>query len=382
MPIVLFPRLLMQLVSLLLLALGVYLAWSWWRGYDVIGVDGVARHAHAAAWRLWTGAALLAGSIGGGRVLVLLLMPAGREPPHGRSDARIVHAPDGSALHVESSGIAGAPIVVMTHGWGLSSQAWGETRTALEAKFRVVVWDLPGLGRSKGPKDGTYSLDGFAQALAAVVESEGGGPVVLVGHSIGGMTTQTFFRVAPQSVRRRVVGVALVDTTYEDPIQTMWLSALWRALKTPLIRPLLHLMIWLSPVVWLSSWQGYLSGSSHLVMRLTGFGRFATRGQVELTARLATKGSPAVQAKGNLAMLRWSVAETLGHIAPPLLVLSGSKDIVTLPDAGRTIAASAPHGRYVEVEGCGHMGFMERADVYNPQILDFASACFATAAPS
>ncbi len=247
-------------------------------------------------WRLWVGIALFAGSFGAGRLIVLLFMRSGKEPEHTRSEARLLHAPDGSKLHIESSGRSDAPLVVLTHGWGLNSTAWGEARKQLSTQFRVVVWDLPGLGRSKGPRDGAYSLDRFAQALTAIVASEGDGPVVLVGHSIGGMTTQTFFRVAPEAIRSRVVGVVLVDTSYQDPVRTMFLSGLWRALKAPVIQPLMHLMVWFSPLVWLMSWQGYLSGSNHLVMRLTGFGRFATRGQVDLTARLASKGSPAVQA--------------------------------------------------------------------------------------
>lgn len=377
MPIVLFPRLLMQLLSLALLAMGGYLVWSWWQGFDVVRADGVVLHAHAAAWRLWTGVALLVGSLGGGRLVVLLLLPAGREPEHTRTEGRVVQAPDGAALHVETSGRADAPVVVLTHGWGLNSTAWGETRVVLRDRFRVLTWDLPGLGRSKGPEDGVYTLDRFAQALEAVVQAQGDGPVVLVGHSIGGMTTQTFFHTAPEALRRRIAGVVLVDTTHEDPIQTMWLAGLWRALKAPLIEPLMHLTIWLSPLVWLSSWQSYLSGSSQIVMRLTGFGRFATRGQVELTARLAAKGSPAVQAKGNLAMLHWRVTETLPTVAPPVLALAGLRDIVTLPRASHDIVRATPRGRVVEIDGCGHMGFMERADLYDAEIARFATECFA-----
>ena len=129
----------------------------------------------------------------------------------------------------------------------------------------------------------------------------------------------------------------------------------------------------LSPLVWLSSWQSYLSGSSQLAMRLTGFGRHATRGQVDFTARLACKGSPGVQAKGNLAMFRWKATELLQAIPTPVLVLAGSKDIVTLPSASEFIAAQTPQGRVVVLEGAGHMGFMERAEAYDRAIAEFAA---------
>jgi pimeloyl-ACP methyl ester carboxylesterase len=152
----------------------------------------------------------------------------------------------------------------------------------------------------------------------------------------------------------------------------MWLSPLWRALRWPLIEPMCWLTILTSPLVWLMSWQGYLSGSNQLAMRLTGFGRFATRGQVDFTARLACKGSPGIQAKGNLAMFRWRATEVLPRIDVPLLVLVGTKDIVTLPTASALIADVAPQATLFRVQGAGHMGFMERSEAYNEQIAAFA----------
>jgi pimeloyl-ACP methyl ester carboxylesterase len=116
-------------------------------------------------------------------------------------------------------------------------------------------------------------------------------------------------------------------------------------------------------------------------MRLTGFGRHATRGQVDFTARLACKGSPGVQAKGNLAMFRWKATDVLSSIEAPMLVLTGARDIVTLPGAGALIADVAPHARLVRIEGVGHMGFMERAATYNEAIAAFVDEAFAGPRP-
>ena len=380
MPVILVPRALLSLLSLLILGSAIYLLWSWAHGLDIRDIDGVVRHVHGPAWRLYTGLAFSAWSVAG-RSIVLLFIPAGDdEPREERGQAYDVTAPDGSELHVEVCGLEQGPTLVLTHGWGLNSTAWWYTKHALQDRFRLVTWDLPGLGRSKPPKDGLFTIDGFAQALGAVVDSVGGKPVVLVGHSIGGMTTQTFWRACSPETRARVAGVVLVDTTHEDPIQTMWLSPLWRALRKPLIEPMMGVMIALFPLVWLSSWQSYLSGSSQLAMRLTGFGRHATRGQVDFTARLACKGSPAVQAKGNLAMFRWKATEVLGTIPVPVLVLAGSRDIVTLPAASAFIAASTPQGRSVVLDGAGPMGFMERAEAYDKAIAEFATALMGGAA--
>ena len=381
MPVITIPRLLLSLLSWAILAAAIYLVWSWGRGHVVIDEHAVRHHVQGAAWRLYAGVALLAWSFLG-RSVVLLFLPAGKdEPREQRAEGHMVHAPDGSSLRVESFGNLQGPTLVLTHGWGLNSTAWWYTKKVLGQRFHLITWDLPGLGRYKPPTDGKVTIDRFAQALGAVVQSTGPGPVVLVGHSIGGMTTQTFWRACPQAVKDKVAGVVLVDTTHENPIETMWLSPLWRALRWPLIEPMMWLTVALSPLMWLSSWQGYLSGSNHIVMRLTGFGRFATRGQVDFTARLACKGSPGVQAKGNMAMFRWKATEVAPTIPVPMIVLAGLKDIVTLPSASRTIANAARSGRLIEIEGCGHMGFMERAEAYNEEIARFADAVLRPTAP-
>ena len=379
MPIIVLPRALMSLVSLLILALAAYLIWSWFNGYELRDVDAVRRHVHGASWRLYAGGLLLAWSLLG-RFVVLAFMPVGAdEPREERSAAQTLTAPDGAVLHVETTGRPSGPTIILTHGWGLNSTAWWYTKHALQSRFRVVTWDLPGLGRSKPPRDGRFTIDRFAQALGTVVDSVGDGPVVLVGHSIGGMTTQTFWRACSPATRAKVSGVVLVDTTYKDPIQTMWLSPLWRALRWPVIEPMMWLTIALSPLVWLSSWQSYLSGSAQLVMRLTGFGRHATRGQVDFAARLACKGTPGVQAKGNLAMFRWDATEAPPTVPVPVLVLTGLKDIVTPPAAGRTIASLSSRGELRLMNGAGHMGFMERAEAYNQAIATFAQNVVAQA---
>jgi pimeloyl-ACP methyl ester carboxylesterase len=287
-PIIVFPRLLLSLLSWAILAAAAYLLWDWYQGYDILDADGVIRHVSGDAWLLYVGAGLVGWSFLG-RFVVLSFIRAGADDPREqRGPASRVMAPDGSALHVETTGPTGAPTLILTHGWGLNATAWYYAKRALAKDFRVVTWDLPGLGRSKAK--GKITIDGFAAALGAVVQSTGPGPVVLVGHSIGGMTTQTFWRACPEALRRQVVGAVLVDTTYENPLKTMVLAPLWRALRFPLIEPLCWLTVVLSPLAWIASWQGYLSGSNQLAMRLTGFGKYATRGQVDLRPAWPARG--------------------------------------------------------------------------------------------
>jgi pimeloyl-ACP methyl ester carboxylesterase len=372
MPLIALARPLFGFLSLFLLAACAYLLWSWYDGHLVRDTNGV--HLVRDHWRLWTGLALLAWSFLG-RVIVTPLIAASDKGSPSRAahgQGKIIPGASGSQLFVESIGPSGAPVIVLTHGWGLDSTIWNYAKRDLSA-HRLILWDLPGLGRSKLAKDRKLSLDDFAADLGAVIEQAGELPVVLVGHSIGGMTIQTFARNYPEIFARRVAGVVLVNTTYTNPLKTMILSSLVLTLRRPLIEPMMRLAIWLQPLAWISAWQSYFSGSAHMANRL-GFGRYVTRSQLEHTTLLATRNPPGVQAKGNLAMFRWDVSAALRHFPKPFLVIGGDVDIVTKLEASQVIADAIPDARLQVVDGVNHMGFLERSDVYNHAILAFATA--------
>jgi len=361
------------LVTIAVLAAGGWIGWDWWRDYQhyrEYGGDEVAR------WPLYLSLALIAFSFLG-KFLILLLFKGDKDkPPVSRGEETRLTAPDGTELHVESFGSPSAPPIVLTHGWGLNGTIWAYAERALSQGFRVIVWDLPGTGRSSRPKDGKFSLDRFATALKTVLTAAGPRPAVLVGHSIGGMTTLTFCRDYPEMLGREVAGIALVDTTYTDPIQTAWGRGLLRALKKPVIEPLMHLTIWLSPLVWLMTWMSYLNGTSHIVSRLAGFSRAVTRARLDYTARQVCKVSPAVQCKGNLAMFRWDASEVLRMKLPvPVRILVGENDILTLPEASRTMASSIPSAELTAYEPAAHMGFFERDRDYDAALGEFARRC-------
>jgi pimeloyl-ACP methyl ester carboxylesterase len=356
-------------VSLAILGTAGWLIWSWWdreRDAQLLGVDDPSNE------RLYWGLGLLAFSLLG-RFVMLLLLGGGGSSARGdeRGEGREVAGADGAKLWVEEAGATTGPILVFTHGWGMSTRIWAEARAALKDRFGLVFWDLPGAGRSGRPRAG-YSLEGFAEDLHAVIDSlPADRPIVLVGHSIGGMTVQTLCARHPELLNRRVAGIVLENTTHLNPLRTMILSGPFTALQ-PLIEADMKLATVLSPLLWAINWQSYLSGSTHLAMRLAGFGSRPTREQLDRASLLPTKTSPAVQSRGNLAMIRWSVTEALPRIDAPALVFVGGRDLVTKDHAGEHIAAALPQARLMRIEDAGHMGPVERHATYNAAIAEFA----------
>lgn len=88
------------------------------------------------------------------------------------------------ALRVQADG-AGGPLLVLLHGLGATSDVWNAWRALLASRWpgRWMAPDLPGHGGS-APLPG-YTFRGFAAAVASIIEP--GVPVVVLGHSLGGV---------------------------------------------------------------------------------------------------------------------------------------------------------------------------------------------------
>jgi pimeloyl-ACP methyl ester carboxylesterase len=357
------------LISLAILLTGVWFVADW-----------VDRDLRSDAW-LYAGSVLVALSLFG-RVPVNLLFrkadgPRPGDLPTGEIDT--VTGAGGARLHVECFGPRDGRPVVLTHGWGMDRSVWSGMVRTLSKRHRVIVWDLPGLGRSGRPYDGCYSLERFAEDLRHVMIAAVDRPALLVGHSIGGMTILSLCRHRPEMFGREVAGVALLDSTGRTPGLAAsgppWLGLI----ESGMARPLLRLSVWLSPLFHLGAWASYLNGTAQLVARATGFGDDPPREAVDHVALLQARHAPSVQAKGALAMLRWDAPQVPETLPVPALVVSGGRDLLTPPEAGRAVAAAAPLGEFMLVEEAGHAGFLELPEVYERAVLRHAEAVFARA---
>ncbi|MEV0472178.1 alpha/beta fold hydrolase, partial [Streptomyces prunicolor] len=97
-------------------------------------------------------------------------------------------------------GPAAAPPLVLVHGWGGDGREWSRHAEELAGPFRVIVPDLRGHGRSEVPHDGNTPVE-MADDLAALVATLGAGPVVAVGHSMGGQVVNLLAVRHPRAVR-------------------------------------------------------------------------------------------------------------------------------------------------------------------------------------
>lgn len=289
----------------------------------------------------------------------------------------VLYPGPGSDPRSGGDGAAQAPVtVVLLHGWTLDNRLWRQQIADLPARLgalgvgpvQLLAFDLRGHGRSSATSGTDATLEQLGDDLAEVVtQLVPTGPVVLVGHSLGGMAIMEYAQRHPTAFAARIVGVVLVSTSAEGSSRTSYglsprLARVMRILeiqgagllaRSGAWRPHRRLMPLLAPGVrWLvfghrvdTSWVA-LTASMVGNAPLCAIGGF--RPSVDLHHRVDT-----------LAAMR----------GLPAAVLVGTLDRLTPPACAATIVGELPGAELVTCEGAGHMLPIERPDVVTDAIV-------------
>jgi pimeloyl-ACP methyl ester carboxylesterase len=284
--------------------------------------------------------------------------PAAPEPPpEGR--VRTVTTDDGVALHVEEFG-AEEPVatVVLAHGWVQSSRLWGgQVRDLLAARpdLRVVTYDHRGHGRSGPTTRDRATIEQLGRDMARVIEEVApSGPVVVGGHSMGGMTLMALAEQRPELFGDRVVGAAFVGTSSGG------LDAVTYGLPAPVGRLVRRLL----PVLGERAVRAEQAGKPRVVGPLDMWLIFG-RGADPSDVRAAMEVHRACSAETVAAFMptfsdhdRATALEALAEV--PALVVVGDADRLCPVEHSRAIADALPTAELAVYPGVGHMVQMER----------------------
>jgi pimeloyl-ACP methyl ester carboxylesterase len=270
---------------------------------------------------------------------------------------------DGVRLHVEVSGPADAPLtVVLLHGWCLDRRTWHHQVAALEALDpapRIVRYDARGHGRSSSTQLQSATLGQLGDDLAEVLRRYAPhGPVVLAGHSMGGMTIMEYAHIHAEEFAQRVAGLLFVSTTAEGHTHTRYglppqLAALMRAGETigagvlarsGAWRPHRAMLPALRPAIrWLLFGDEYSDAALHITLR--GVGRASLRSIGGFRASIGSQQ-------------RLDTLAALGDV--PAAALVGDRDRLTPPPCAQSIAEALPGTELTVYPGAGHMLMLER----------------------
>ncbi|GHG00250.1 alpha/beta fold hydrolase [Streptomyces hydrogenans] len=262
-----------------------------------------------------------------------------------------------------AEGSGEAPVtVVFSHGFCLSQDSWHYQREALRGRVRTVFWDQRGHGRSaRGPEE-PVTIDRLGRDLKAVIDAAAPeGPLVLVGHSMGGMTVMALADRHPELIRDRVVGVALIGTSagrleevsYGLPLAGVnavrrVLPGVLRALGSQ--AELVEKGRRATADLFAGLVKKYSFASKDVDPAVV---RFAERMIESVPVDVVAAFYPAFGAHDKLAAL--AAFRDL-----PALALAGDQDLVTPASHTEAIAEALPGSRLVVVPDAGHLVMLER----------------------
>ncbi|MGW0819720.1 alpha/beta fold hydrolase [Streptomyces sp. NPDC002845] len=273
---------------------------------------------------------------------------------------------------------APAPVtVVFSHGYCLNQDSWHFQRAALRGVVRTVHWDQRSHGRSargagqvQGQKP--VSIDQLGRDLKAVIDAAvPEGPIVLVGHSMGGMTVMALADHYPELIRDRVVAVALVGTSsgglgeVNFGLPVAGVNAVRRFLPG-----VLKALGQQAELV-----ERGRRATADLFAGIIKRYSFATRDVDPAVTRFAERmieGTPIdVVAEFYPAFTEHDKTEALAHFADlPVLVLAGVQDLVTPSEHSEAIADLLPEAELVLVPDAGHLVILEHPEVVIDRLAD------------
>jgi pimeloyl-ACP methyl ester carboxylesterase len=289
------------------------------------------------------------------------------------AEVRSVISDDGAPLHVEidtpTTWQSGDPTVVLIHGFGLSLDTWAVQRRELLCVARVIAYDHRGHRRSQAAHsetDPNLTIDRLGRDLMSILDQcAPEGPVICIGHSMGGMTIMSLAELQPDWFGSRITAVALLATT-AGGIRNIDLGlpkglARFAHRLTPLVSrfsdrggPLVELVTRIN---------GSTSDVGLVLTRTFAFGDVVPAHGTTLVADLLT--STPVDVVGDLLvdMDRHDRVAALSVIERvPVLVIVGERDLLTPVSHSHTIVNSIAGAQLHVLPGAGHMLTLEQPE--------------------
>ncbi|MGI5233283.1 alpha/beta fold hydrolase [Actinoallomurus sp. CA-142502] len=293
-----------------------------------------------------------------------------------RGRPQTVLASDGVPLHVEVDGPDDAALtVVFSHGYCLTQDSWHFQRRDLARldDVRMVFWDQRSHGRS-GRSDLTHAtIDQCGDDLLAVIEAttSPGRPVVLVGHSMGGMTIMALADRHPELFGSRVVGVALVNTSSGQLAElTLGLPELFGKVFRRAVPGVVRGIGKRGALV--DKGRRIGADVAFVITRRIAFAdREVSPSIVEFVEGMIGSTPTDVIAEFYPTLAEHDKLEALGVLRDlPAVIVVGDDDRLTPPAHGRAIAAALPDAELIEVAEGGHVLMLEHPEAVTDAIAE------------
>lgn len=287
--------------------------------------------------------------------------------------------PDGTDIHVEvvepTRPVPGRPTVVFVHGFCLDVGTFHFQRKLLaeRGEHRVVAYDQPGHGRSGRLETGEYDLEALGRTLRQVIDRTAPeGPLVLVGHSMGGMTIMAFAGLFAEMFGDRVVGTVLMATSGGLLAETKLVApALLGRVGAPVLYMVSNAARYGGTII--DRARRSTSNVAWLLTRRYGFGtEKPSPALVSYVEQMNSRTSADTITRYLRTLATHSRYPALAALAgTPVLVVVGDRDMITPVTHSEEIVRRLPHARFLRVPDSGHVVMLEHADEVNAALVDF-----------
>jgi pimeloyl-ACP methyl ester carboxylesterase len=269
--------------------------------------------------------------------------------------------------------------VVYVHGFALSRRCWHFQRRKLATlttpRVRQVLFDLRCHGRSTRGASAVCTIDQLARDLSEVLRTVvPTGPMVLIGHSMGGMTIMALAEQDAELFADRVCGVVLISTSAGE-VAKRGLPRPLLSRYNPLTRGVGRLAGWRPGMVEFIRAAG--GGITRRAVRSLAFGhRDVSPDLVDfLVEMLAVTPVRVLTDFADTFGTHNRYAALAGLKHAHVVVISGDEDLITpFPHAER-IAAELPDASLVRARGAGHMVMLEQPSLVNDHIVMLLQQC-------
>lgn len=307
-----------------------------------------------------------------------------QDEPFGELEAdsyRTVTTTEGIALHVEIDGDPKAPLtVVFVHGFCLDLGTFHFQRLALRdvPGVRIVSYDQPGHGRSGRLDKGDYTFELLGSCLRQVIEEAAPtGRVVLIGHSMGGMTIMALADSNPELFKPdgRIAAVALISTSAgELGGATFGMPQVLVRFRKPLL-PLVSGAGWMTAGV-LDRAREASTNLARLLTRRYGFGsEHVSPTLVSYVEGMNSATRTESVARYLRALYSHDKTMALGAMTEiPVLVICGDEDLLTPAEHSEAICSVLPNAELVVVPHAGHVVLLEHHEAVDAVLIPFVRA--------
>ncbi len=283
----------------------------------------------------------------------------------------VVTTPDGVDLVVREVGPADAPVtVVFAHGFCMNMGAFHFQRCELARvwgdQVRMVFYDQRGHGRSSSAAPRTYTVAQLGCDLDCVLNVLAPrGSVILVGHSMGGMTVLSHARQFPRRYGTSIVGAALISSAAEGLSR----SPLGEILQNPALEAARFVTRYAPNMV--HRGRGAVRSVLSPILQAASFGDTAVSPTVARYSEAMIHRTPVTTMVGFLHALGvHDEADGLTVLAKvPTLVACGSADVLTTPEHSEEMAAVLPRAELLVVGGAGHLVQLEQPEAVNEALI-------------